>query len=214
MLKLVKTTVIGGLIFLLPIGVLLFILGKIFATAQKIIQPVADKLPVATIGGISATIILAVLGMIVISFLAGLFARTRMAQRAVKQLEDRLLGRVPAYGLLKSLSTNLVAPQQAADHPVVLVRFDDSWQVGIWIDDVPQAGHTVVFLPDSPTPQAGSVVIVETARVRAVDIPLAKTFAALAARGNGLSGLLKDQSAGLLSLPPATGALSPGATPA
>lgn len=214
MLKLVKTTVTGGLIFLLPVAVLLFLLGKIFATAQKIFQPLADRLPVNTIGGISATIVLAVLGIIAVSFLAGLFARTRMAQRAVKELEDRLLGRVPAYGLLKSLSANLVAPEKADEHPVVLVRFDDSWQVGIWIDDVPQGGHTIVFLPDSPTPQAGTVMIVESSRVRPVEIPLAKAFSSLSARGNGLAELLGHQAAGLLSHRPATAGSHPPARPA
>ena len=46
-------------------------------------------------------------------------------------METHFLGRLPAYGLLKSLSNDVIAPGETADHPVVLVRFDDAWQLGI-----------------------------------------------------------------------------------
>ncbi len=193
MLKLLKTTITGGLIFLLPVAILGYILGKIVVTAEKLAEPISDKLPVSSFAGVSATIILAVLGLIVISFLAGLLAKTRIAQQSMKQLETQLLGRIPAYGLLKSLGTDFVSPEQEADRRVVLVRFDDAWQMAIKIDTAIEKRHTVVFVPDSPTPQSGSVMIVESSRVHETDIPLRKAMSVLAVRGMGLQDLLKGQ---------------------
>jgi uncharacterized membrane protein len=193
MLKLLKTTIAGGLIFLLPVAILGFILGKIVVTAEKLAEPISDKLPVSSFAGVSATIILAVLGLIVISFLAGLLAKTRIAQQTMKQLESQLLGRIPAYGLLKSLGTDFVSPEQGADRRVVLVRFDDAWQMAIKIDTAIDRLHTVVFVPDSPTPQSGSVMIVESSRVHETDIPLRKAMSVLAVRGMGLQDLLQGQ---------------------
>lgn len=192
MLKVLKTTVSGGLVFLLPLAVLGYLLGKILATAQKIAEPISDKLPVSSFAGISATIIVAVVGLVAVSFLAGLFARTRIAQRAMKELETQLLGRVPAYGLLKSLGNDIVAPEQEAERRVVLVRFDDAWQVAIKIAAATEGQHTVVFVPDSPTPQSGTVMIVESSRVHETEIPLRKAMSALAVRGMGLPELLRS----------------------
>lgn len=191
MLKLVKTTVLGGVIFLLPLAVLGFILGKILATAEKLAEPLSDKLPVSSIAGVSATIILAVVGLFVVSFLAGLFARTRIAQTTVKQLEARVLSRVPAYGLIKSLGTDIISPEQEAARRVVLVRFDDAWQIGIKLADAGEESHTVIFLPDSPTAHTGAVMIVETSRLLETDIPLRKAMSVMSVRGLGLQELLR-----------------------
>jgi uncharacterized membrane protein len=193
MLKLLKTTVTGGLIFLLPLAVLGYILGKLVTTAQKLAEPISDKLPVSSFAGVSATIIIAVAGLILISFLAGLLAKTRIAQQTMKELETHLLGRVPAYGLIKSLGSDIVSPEQEAERRVVLVRFDDCWQLAILIDAAIEENHTVVFVPDSPTPQSGSVMIVETSRVHETDIPLRKAMSTLAVRGMGLQDVLHGQ---------------------
>lgn len=190
MLKLVRTTIAGGLIFLLPLAILAVLVGKIFAAAKKVVEPLSHQLPVQSVAGVSATIVLAIVGLIAVSFMAGVLARTRTAQNLMKQLETQLLGRIPAYGLLKSLGQDLVSPDTQADHPVVIVRFDDAWQIGIRIGDTASGQHTVVFLPDSPTPQSGTVQIVESARVQETDIPLTKAFAALSARGMGLPELV------------------------
>lgn len=190
MLKVVRTTILGGLIFLLPMGILAFILGKIFVTAKKVVQPLSHQLPVQSVAGVSSTILLAVLALVVVSFMAGLFAKTTPAQHIVKQLETHLLGRIPAYGLLKSLSNDVVSGNGKADHPVVLIKFDDAWQIGIRMGDTASGKHTVIFLPDSPTPQSGTVQIVETSRVHETDMTLAKVFAALSARGAGLPEMI------------------------
>ena len=190
MMTLIRTTVTGAVVFLLPIGILAFFVGKILKIAHKLVEPISAHLPVQSVAGVSATILLALLGIIIVSFIAGLFAKSRVARGAVEQVETHFLGRLPIYGLLKSLSNDVIAPGETAEHPVVLVRFDDAWQVGILMGPTAEGTHSVVFIMDSPTPQAGSVMIVETERVRMTDIPLTKAFGALSARGLGLGELV------------------------
>lgn len=194
MTKLIRTTLTGALVFLLPIGILAFFVGKILTTANKLVEPISEHLPVKSVAGVSATILLALFGIIAVSFIAGLFAKSRIARSAVERLETYFLGRLPFYGLLKSLSNDVVAPGETAEHPVVLVRFDDAWQVGVLIGPTMEGTHSVVFIMDSPTPQAGAVMIVEKDRVQATDIPLTKAFGALSARGLGLGELVKLNS--------------------
>ena len=191
MLKLVRITVTGALVFILPIAIIALLAGKIVNAAQDLVAPISAQLPVKTVAGVSATILVALAGIIVVSFLAGLLAQSHIARGMVEKMETHLLGRIPAYGLLKSLSNDMIAPGETAEHPVVLVRFDDSWQLGILIALTADGAHSVVFLPGSPTPQSGAVVIVESARVEDADIPLTKAFSALSARGMGLGDLVK-----------------------
>lgn len=191
MLKLVRTTITGALVFILPIGIIAFFAGKIINAAQDLVEPLSEQLPVKTVGGVSATIMVALLAIILVSFLAGLLAQSRIARGMVQQIETHLLGRIPAYGLLKSLSNDVIAPGETAEHPVVLVRLDEAWQLGILIAPTAEGTHAVVFIPDSPTPQSGTVMIVEKSRVHQANIPLAKMFSAMSARGMGLGEMVK-----------------------
>jgi uncharacterized membrane protein len=190
MTKLIRTTVTGAVVFLLPIGILAFFVGKILAAAEKMVEPISAHLPVKSVAGVSGAILVSIFGIIALSFIAGLFAQSRAARGAVEKIETHFLGRLPVYGLLKSLSNEVVAPGETSDHPVVLVRFDDAWQVGVLMGPAAEGTHSVVFLMDSPTPQSGTVMIVEADRVRTTDIPLTKAFAALSSRGYGLGELV------------------------
>jgi uncharacterized membrane protein len=195
MMKLIRTTVTGALVFLLPFGILAFFVGKIVKTAHKLVEPISDHLPMKTVAGMSATILVALIGIIMVSFLAGLLAQSRIARGLVQQMETHFLGRLPAYGLLKSLSNDVIAPGETAEHPVVLVRFDDSWQLGVLMGPTADGTHRVVFIPDSPTPQSGTVMIVEAERLRETEIPLTKMFSTLSARGLGLGDLVRLEPA-------------------
>lgn len=190
MAKLIRTTLTGAVVFLLPISILAFFAGKILTIVHKLVEPISDHLPLKSVAGVSATVLVALFGIIAVSFIAGLFAKSRIARGAVEKVENHFLGRLPVYGLLKSLSNDVIAPGETAEHPVVLVRLDDAWQVGVLMGPTADGTHSVVFIMDSPTPQSGTVMIVETARVHTTDIPLTKAFSALSARGLGLGELV------------------------
>lgn len=182
----IRTTLSGGFLFLLPIGILAFFIGKVVTTTREILEPVSQQLPFEAVAGVKSTILLAIALIVVLSFLAGFIAKTHWAKILTKQLEDRLLGRIPAYGLFKSMSADLIDGGQTTKHPVVLVNLDDARQLGILMGVTASRQEVIVFIPDSPTPQTGSVLIVNARRVQHTNIPLRKAFAALSERGIGL----------------------------
>ncbi len=185
MFRFIRTTLVGGFLFLLPLGIIAFFIGKIIAVVREAVEPLSKQLPFESVAGVRATIVLAIILVILLSFLAGFIARTQTAQLVTKQLEERLLGRIPAYGLIKSMSADLAG--EAAPHPVVLVYFDDVRQLGILMGQTADGAEAVVFLPDSPTPQTGTGVVVEAHRVQLTRIPVRKAFVALSSRGLGLA---------------------------
>ena len=160
MLKLIRTTLIGGIIFLIPVAILVAVIGQGLKIAGAIAKPVAAVLPVDMIGGVAVAHVLAIVLLLLICFLAGLLARLALARKAVGALEANVLSRLPAYALLKTKTQSMLSPDDIEGMSVVVVRFDDLWQIGFEIERI-EGGKVALFLPGSPDPWSGSVCIAE-----------------------------------------------------
>ncbi|MEM7463614.1 MAG: DUF502 domain-containing protein [Pseudomonadota bacterium] len=185
-----KTTIIGGILFLVPFAVLAVVLGKVFPIAQKLVAPLADFIPFDSIIGLNVPIALTSALILLLCFGVGLLAKTRIAKYLVNRLENSVMRKIPGYELLQSISADVAGVGGKDGHRVVLVRFDDAWQFGLKIDEISGGKLVAVFIPDSPTPQTGAMMMVEADRVRPTNIPIASLFACLTHRGNGLRKLL------------------------
>ncbi|MCH7781085.1 MAG: hypothetical protein IH848_09575 [Acidobacteria bacterium] len=71
---------------------------------------------------------LAFVVLLVVCFLAGLFARTRPAKAMVGWLESTLLSNIPGYSFVKSLGEEVTDANAARSNIPILARFDDAWQ--------------------------------------------------------------------------------------
>ena len=80
MYSFLKTTFLGGVLFLVPVAVLIAILAKAFAVAQKVIVPLNNALFQGP--GVHAYVadLLAFALLLVLCFLAGLAAKTAFAR--------------------------------------------------------------------------------------------------------------------------------------
>ena len=105
--KFIKTTIIGGLLFLVPLVVLVMILAKAVGIMMMIAEPLAGWLPVETIGGVALVNILAAISLVLICFLGGLGAKSVMVQRGIEALESKILAKFPGYVLIKGMVSGL-----------------------------------------------------------------------------------------------------------
>ena len=80
-MKFLKTTIMGGLLFLLPAVIILIFLGYAMQLVAKVVQPISKLLPDAVVG-VGGITVFAALALVLISFLAGLVARTIDSMRA------------------------------------------------------------------------------------------------------------------------------------
>jgi uncharacterized membrane protein len=194
-LQFIRTTFVGGILFLVPIAALVIILGKALALAHKVGDPLAAHLPPEVGFGLRMPLLLAVGVLIIFSFLAGIFARTVYAEKITNRLETTLLSKVPGYALLKSTGASMLGAEGASAYPVVMVRFDDSHQLGLRTD-VLANGRVAVFIPGTPDPQSGTVHFVAADRVQLTGLPLATAMQLLKNYGAGTGALLRDQPQG------------------
>jgi uncharacterized membrane protein len=192
-LQFLWTTLLGGLLFLIPFVALAIILGKAFEIAHRFAGPLAELTPTHPLFGLEARILVAICLMVLFCVVAGLFARTTLAQMFIKGLEAAILSRVPGYEYFKSVSESMLGADKHARYPVVLVSVGSAWQFGLRIEKIAN-GLVAVFIPGAPNPEAGAVYFVTPDRVRLASIPLAAALNCLKHHGVGSNALLHDIS--------------------
>jgi uncharacterized membrane protein len=160
----VRTTILGGVLFLIPIAVLAFILGKAFDFARRGLKPVAVIIPDSLVSGATMETIMAIVLIVLMCFFAGLFARTHVARRIMTELEAAVLSKVPAYEYLKQAGASVMGLGEMVEHPVVLARLGGAWRIGVQTDVVDD-GLVTVFVPNSPNSFSGAVFFVTSDQV-------------------------------------------------
>jgi len=188
-MRFVGTTILGGVLFLTPIVVLEVVLSKAFDFVRRGLQPLTALIPQTLAPGPTMTAVLTVLLLGLVCFLAGLFARTLLAQRFVSGLEATVLSKVPGYEYLKQAGTSVLGLGESAELPVVLAHLGDAWRIGVQTDSIGD-GYVAVFLPNSPNPMSGSVFLIAADHVRPADVSLATAIASLRRCGIGSGALL------------------------
>ena len=186
-----KTTVIGGLFILLPLLLLEFMVIEIFELMVALATPIADLIPDEWIEAIDAPELLAILLILIASFLLGLAAKSRLAQRFGHWTERNTVGRIPLYGVLKGLSARLIEiGEGSAFKPALLVSTEGQREFAYLIEDHGD-GNATIMLPWAPTPLSGTVKIVPMKQIELLDASLGDVTRVLSHWGVGTRGLLE-----------------------
>jgi hypothetical protein len=72
-----KTTVIGGVVFLVPVVVFVAVLTKAAGLMMKVAEPVVRWLPLDSIGGVALANVIVVVGLVLVCFLGERTSRPR-----------------------------------------------------------------------------------------------------------------------------------------
>lgn len=188
-IRFIKTTLVGGVLFLVPVVIGLAILGKAHQLAMKVVTPLLAAVPVAALNYPLAVRLAGVAFLILICFLAGILAGRKKARQATQWLEDNILVHVPGYLLLKSVTRSAAGVEDDTLAKPVLARIEDCWVIGFLVERL-EAGHLAIYVPGAPNARSGSVYFMTEDRVRALDVPLGKVMKCMRQLGGGSGSLL------------------------
>ena len=104
----IKTTIAGGFLFLVPLVLKVLLVREVLQFSGKLFAPIAHLLPAEHVAGIAVVDLLTVVIIVAVCFVAGLFAQTRMGRAFGDRLERAVLGRVPGFTFLKSMTGDMV----------------------------------------------------------------------------------------------------------
>jgi uncharacterized membrane protein len=188
--RFLKATIAGGLLFLLPVVLIVIVLGYAVQLAGKVAEPISEFLPVDAVLGVPGVTILAVLLLIVVSLVAGLFARTSGGKRIMRWSENSLLGGLPQYRLVKSMAEGLAQVESTEGVHPALVSIEGGWQIGYLLEPL-ENGWVAVFLPQAPTPMSGNVMYLPADRVRPLGMTMVEAMAIVKRIGVGSATALR-----------------------
>jgi uncharacterized membrane protein len=190
-LRFVRTTLVGGLVFMVPLGVLVFLLTKAGGILRRLAHPLDALLPLDKLYGVLAADVVMIVVAILACFGAGLLARWSFASRFLKKAEAGVLWNVPGYGFVKALTDTL--EKNGASMRPVMVRFDDYSQLAFEVEQLPD-GRKIIYVPSAPNPRAGSVLVLDADRVQPVPLSFLAAVRSLRALGRGIGSSLTTRA--------------------
>ena len=181
----VTSTLVGGLLIVVPAYLAVLLLLKGMKSAATLVRPFAALLP----DWIPAENLFSLLLVLIICFIVGVAVRTRSGRAVRERLEVALFGRLPGYGLIKSLTQRLAGDSEESAWTPALIELEDAL-VPAFIIETLDDGRLTVFVPSVPTPLAGAVYVLSADRVHILDVPFTQAIRSISRWGSGSSDLV------------------------
>jgi uncharacterized membrane protein len=105
-MRLIQTTILGGVFFLIPLAFVLMILGSAYDIALKVAAPIDALIPLEDVAGVALANILAVL--LLVCFVAGLIAKLEFFSARMNKLDGLLTEIMPGYAIAKSVLGGMI----------------------------------------------------------------------------------------------------------
>lgn len=163
----IKTTLTGGILFLLPFILVITLLKEVFNFLFKISDPISKYLP-EIIFGLDGSNIVAILLLVLICFIGGLLFLTKPVKKFTKKIENNILNLMPGYALIKSITADTIGEKIENKMIPILIKDDKSWNLAFLVEE--GVDLSTVFIPDAPRHDAGEVKIVPTEFIKKLNV--------------------------------------------
>ena len=181
----VTSTLVGGLLIVVPVYLAVLLLLKGMKSVAGLVRPFAALLP----DWIPAERFFSLVLVLTICFLVGVAVRTRSGRAARERMEIAFFGRLPGYGLLRSLTQRLAGDSDENAWMPALIEIEDAL-VPAFIIEALDDGRFTVFVPSVPTPLAGAVYVLRPERVHILDVPFTQAVSSISRWGSGSRDLV------------------------
>lgn len=173
-----KTTAIGGLIFLLPLIVIGILVGEIAPIVLAIAKVLSNSSYIDTEkpADVALLFALSIAIVVLMCFLAGMIARWSIGQKLSRFMEKNLIILFPRYAIYREqLKGSIGGEHNKPELIPVLVRFDDVTRLAFEAERT-EGSLVSIFLPGSPDPWTGNVIFMSPDRVERLDIPFSEAL--------------------------------------
>lgn len=181
-----KTTLLGAVLVVVPVGIIGFALWQIVSVVQDILLPVFESLPWES--GVTRGVVIgaALLSVLLLCFFTGLAVRTRWGNALRSWFERRVLEKIPGYSIIRNLAHQYLGHEADRSFRPVLVDLygSDSRAIGFEIEELGD-GKVAVFLPSVPAATLGQLQIVPEERIQPLKASMHATLETLTMFGVG-----------------------------
>lgn len=195
LLEFIKTTVIGGLIVIVPLAVVAFVLMQVFSVMNGITNKLAGKLPYPILEHPVVLVLLSILGVIAICFLTGLLLLTGLGDKLLNEANSALANKIPMYGMIRTLTQRLTGTEGLSFAAAEIDLYGtDVRALGFIIEELPE-NRLSVFVPLAPTITVGQLYVLPKSCVTQLDKPPTEVANVITQWGVGSCELYTDEPA-------------------
>jgi uncharacterized membrane protein len=189
------TTLVGGLLIVLPIYLTVLVLLKGMQSAAALVRPLAMLLP----AWLPAENFMSLALVLVVCFLIGIAVRTRVGGILRHWMDRAVFERLPGYGLFRGLTQRLAGEGRENVWKPALVEIEEALVPAFIIEEVADDRFTV-FVPSVPTPLAGAVYIISRERVHPLDVSFTQAIGSISRWGSGSKDLVAAMTKAAIAL--------------
>ncbi|MCP5107604.1 MAG: DUF502 domain-containing protein [bacterium] len=189
--RFVKTTVLGGVIVILPVILTVFLLNWLFNFTTRLIGPLTKILVIKARMNERLADVLVILVIITVCFLVGLLVKTKLGKCLHRKTEKRILKAVPGYSLFRNTIKQFLGQDKTPFSKVALVQaFGNSTMMTGFVTDEHHDGRYTVFIPSALNPTTGLIFHLESQYVHFVDVSTEDTMRSIISCGAGSGKLI------------------------
>jgi uncharacterized membrane protein len=189
-----KTSIIGGVVVILPMFIFILVFKWLFGWVTDIIQPLTNLIVTKSHMSeiIADAIVIAVI--LVSCFVIGIIVKTNIGKFMHEKLESRILKIAPGYSTIKEIVMQTIG-KKFPFSSVALVRiFENDTLVTAFVTDSHADGSYTIFAPTAPNPTSGFIYHVKGECVQHVDIPIEEAMRSIITCGAGSNKILKKRN--------------------
>jgi uncharacterized membrane protein len=181
----VANAVVGGLFVLLPVYLAVLLLLKGIQSVVGLVRPISAFFP----DWVPAKDFWSVLAVLILCLVVGAALRTRAGRVIRERMEMSLFGRLPGYGLFRSLTQRLSGKSEESVWKPALAEIEEALVPAFIVEELDD-GRFTIFVPSVPTPFAGAVYILTKDRVHPIDVPFTQAIKSVSQWGSGSKELV------------------------
>ncbi|MFV1973548.1 MAG: DUF502 domain-containing protein [Thiohalobacterales bacterium] len=189
-----KTSLIGGLVVILPVTILVSVSLWLFGLITNWIKPLSDALRSYSEYNELITDLFAIFLIVFTCFFVGVLVRTRLGGFLFRTIENRILKLIPGYSMIKETVLQVFANRDESPFSSVALAqiYGNDTLATVFITDKHADGSFTVFMPTGPNPTSGLIFHLKREYVHPVDIPVQDAMRSIISCGAGTHRLLEQ----------------------
>jgi len=184
------TTIIGGFAVILPIVIFIWVVRLLISLVHAVIAPLTGlinlEIPEVFID------LIALVGLVAICFLLGLFIRTRFGHGIYYYIEKHWFEKLPVYASIRDIVQQFTGQKKTPFTQVVLIDVLGSRMTGFVTDEDENSDDVSVFVPTAPNPTNGFVFHTKKHQLIYLNVKTEDALRTVVGMGAGSQELIKD----------------------
>lgn len=188
-----KTSLLGGVVVILPVAILISVSVWFFNLVNKVIQPLTSWLTGKTYFNEYLAAAIVIIFILAACFFVGVLVKTRLGGYFYRIIESRLLKLAPGYTMIKETVLQIFGSEKGSPFSsVALVQvYGNETLMTAFITDTHEDGSYTLFVPTGPNPTSGLIFHLKGKYVHPVDVPVQDAMRSIISCGAGSSKLIQ-----------------------